>query len=87
MNMATVLVVDDDAHICEVARFALVRDGYTVELAGDGAAALQRLTFPGIDLLVLDVLMPELDGLAVCRRLRVTSRVPVVFLSSRSRTS
>lgn len=79
--MATVLVVDDDAHIREVARFALVREGYVVELANDGLAALDRLTRGGIDLVVLDVLMPELDGLAVCRRLG--GRVPVVVLSSR----
>ena len=81
MSMATILVVDDDAHIREVARFALVREGYTVELASDGEAALARLASRGIDLVVLDVLMPELDGLAVCRRLR--GAVPIVFLSSR----
>jgi two-component system OmpR family response regulator len=81
MNMATILVVDDDAHIREVARFALVREGYAVELAGDGVTALDRLGAGDIDLVVLDVLMPELDGLAVCRRLRGT--IPVVFLSSR----
>ena len=100
MNMATILVVDDDAHIREVARFALVREGYTVELAADGLTALDRLAGRGIDrpphslreccasdvrrtidLVVLDVLMPELDGLAVCRQLRGT--IPIVFLSSR----
>jgi two-component system OmpR family response regulator len=79
--MATVLVVDDDAHIREVARFALARDGHVVEVAGDGTVALERAHRGGIDLVVLDVLMPELDGLAVCRRL--AGRVPIVFLSSR----
>ncbi len=79
--MAQVLVVDDDAHIREVARFALVRAGYTVLLAGDGAAALARIARGGIALVVLDILMPELDGLAVCRQLHGT--VPVVLLSSR----
>jgi two-component system OmpR family response regulator len=81
--MASVLVADDDAHIREVARFALARAGHAVELAHDGEVAHARLERGGIDLLVLDVLMPELDGLALCRRLRVTSRVPIVFLSSR----
>jgi two-component system OmpR family response regulator len=86
--MAQVLVVDDDAHIREVARFALARAGHTVELASDGAAAAERLARGdhrpggGIDLVVLDVLMPELDGLSLCRQLR--GRVPIVFLSSRS---
>ena len=80
--MAAVLVVDDDAHIREVARFALARAGHTVELAGDGAEAAERLARGGIDLVVLDILMPELDGLSLCRQLR--GRVPIVFLSSRT---
>jgi two-component system OmpR family response regulator len=81
--MASVLVVDDDAHIREVARFALARAGHAVELAGDGEVAYTRLARGGIDLVVLDVLMPELDGFALCRRMRATGRVPIVFLSSR----
>jgi two-component system OmpR family response regulator len=80
--MASLLVVDDDAHIREVARFALARAGHAVELAGDGAAAADRLARGGVDLVVLDILMPELDGLSLCRQLR--GRVPIVFLSSRT---
>ena len=79
--MAAVLVVDDDAHIREVARFALAKAGYAVELAADGAAAADRIDRGGLDLVVLDMLMPELDGLTLCRQLR--GRVPIVFLSSR----
>jgi two-component system OmpR family response regulator len=79
--MAAVLVVDDDAHIREVARFALARAGHTVELAGDGAAAAERIARGGLALVVLDILMPELDGLSLCRQLR--GRLPIVFLSSR----
>jgi two-component system OmpR family response regulator len=80
--MTSVLVVDDDAHIREVARFALAKAGFTVELATDGAKALERLeTGPKPDLVVLDILMPELDGLSLCRR--IAGRVPVVILSSR----
>ena len=88
--MATILVVDDDAHIREVARFALARAGHAVELATDGTAALARIEQRVPDLVVLDVLMPELDGLALCRRLRArdgagpASRVPIIFLSSRA---
>ena len=81
--MASVLVVDDDAHIREVARFALARAGHAVELASDGGVALERMLRGGIDLVVLDVLMPELDGFALCRRLRAHGHVPIVFLSSR----
>ena len=79
--MTSVLVVDDDAHIREVARFALAKAGYAVELSTDGAQAFDRIARGGIDLVVLDVLMPELDGLALCRR--IAGRVPIVFLSSR----
>ena len=80
--MAAILVADDDAHIREVARFALVRAGHAVELAVDGVGALARIEAGGIDLVVLDILMPELDGLAVCRR--TAGRTPIVFLSSRA---
>ncbi len=86
--MASILVVDDDAHIREVARFALARAGHAVELATDGAAAYDRVMRGGIELIVLDILMPELDGLALCRRLRAHGTdsarpIPIVFLSSR----
>ena len=80
--MPKVLIVDDDPDIREVVRFALHRDGFATDEAADGAAALQRL--PGVDLIVLDVMMPGMDGLAACRELRRASRVPVLFLSSRS---
>ena len=80
--MPKVLIVDDDPALREVVRFALHRDGFTTDEAADGAAALQRL--PGVDLIVLDVMMPGMDGLAACRELRRASRVPVLFLSSRS---
>ncbi|MBL9019139.1 MAG: response regulator transcription factor [Myxococcales bacterium] len=82
--MASVLIVDDDAHIREVARFALAKAGHAVELAADGAHAYERVLRGGVDLLVLDILMPELDGLALCRRLRAHGRTPIVFLSSRT---
>jgi two-component system OmpR family response regulator len=82
-----ILVVDDDAHIREVVRYALVRDGHTVEEAADGHLALARLAAGGIDLVVLDVLMPELDGWSVCRRLRDAGGPPIIFLSSRGEDS
>ncbi|MBA3464523.1 MAG: response regulator transcription factor [Deltaproteobacteria bacterium] len=81
--MSSVLVCDDDAHIREVARFALAKAGHAVELATDGSIAYDRVGRGGIDLIVLDILMPELDGLALCRRLRAHTRIPIVLLSSR----
>lgn len=82
-EMATILVVDDDAHLREVVQYALQREGHQVILAEDGEAGLKRALDGGIDLMVLDVMMPELDGLEVCRRLRARSSLPVIFLSSR----
>jgi len=83
--MATILVVDDEARIREVIQYALTQDGHAVELAADGEAAWTRVQAGGVDLLVLDVLMPGLDGLSLCRRLRATpdGGPPIVFLSSR----
>ena len=80
----TVLVVDDEANIRDVVQYALEREGFRVITAADGAAALERLRGGGVDLVILDILMPELDGLSVCRRIRQDSAVPVIFLSSRA---
>jgi len=81
--MATILVVDDDAHIREVVQYTLERDGHAVVSAKNGVEALDRASDGAIDLVLLDVLMPELDGLAVCRKLRAQRAVPIIFLSSR----
>lgn len=78
-----VLVVDDDPHLREVVGFALGQAGYAVEEAADGRAALEAFRRRPPALLVLDVMMPELDGLEVCRAVRQQSRVPIIFLSSR----
>ncbi len=78
-----ILVVDDDPSLREVVRYALSRQGYTVSLASDGAKALVAHQADPFDLIVLDIVMPELDGIETCRALRQKSRVPIVFLSSR----
>lgn len=76
-------MVDDDAHIREVVRFALAKAGHEVHEAADGRAALTAFRAGHSDLVVLDILMPEVDGLEVCRELRRDSEVPILFLSSR----
>lgn len=81
--MSQILVVDDDPHIREVVAFALQRAGYVVRQANDGAQALRAVEAVEPDLIVLDIVMPELDGTEVCRTLRKTSKVPIIFLSSR----
>jgi two-component system, OmpR family, response regulator len=78
-----ILIVDDDLHIREVIRVALRKAGMTVNEARDGREALTRFSADRPDLIVLDIGMPELDGLDVCREVRKTSDVPILFLSAR----
>lgn len=78
-----ILVADDDAHIREVIRFALEKAGMRVTLAGNGRETLACFDDTRMDLIVLDINMPELDGLEVCRAVRKSSEVPILFLSSR----
>jgi len=79
-----ILVVDDEARIREVLHYALKKEGFTVTAVADGRAAVEAVEAGGIDLVILDVMLPELDGLEVCRRIRVKDRVPILFLSARS---
>lgn len=81
--MTRILVVDDDPHIRDVLRFALVREGYLVTEAADGRAALAAVERDAPDLIVLDILMPEMDGLEVCRAIRKDAAIPIIFLSSK----
>ncbi|MCL2631772.1 MAG: response regulator transcription factor [Coriobacteriia bacterium] len=78
-----VLVVDDESSITEFVRYNLKKEGYEVDVAADGATALAMATSYSYDLIVLDVMLPNLDGYEVVRRLRATSSVPVLFLSAR----
>ena len=80
-----VLVVDDDAHIRDVVSFTIRRAGFEVLEAGDGREALDIAESGAPDLILLDILMPELEGLDVCRAIRRTSNVPILFLSSKDR--
>ena len=85
---ARILVVGDDEALRNAVRRALRLEGYDVELAGDGAAALTRLLGLTVDLLVLDILMPALDGITVCRRLRESGDdTPVLMLTARDAVS
>ena len=80
---STILVVDDERNIVKLARLYLNRDGYQVEAAYDGAEALEKAKSLRPDLIILDIMMPEMDGLAVCRELRKTSNVPIIILTAR----
>jgi DNA-binding response OmpR family regulator len=80
---ARILLVDDEQAIQTLLSYPLRKDGYEVVSARDGLDALDRFAEGGFDLVVLDVMMPRLDGLEVCRRLRARSQVPIIMLTAR----
>ncbi len=79
----TVLVVDDEKNIVQLARLYLGNEGFRVEEANDGKQALEKARLVNPDLIILDIMMPEMDGLSVCRELRKTSNVPIIILTAR----
>ncbi len=79
----TILLVDDEDSVRAVLAFPLEKDGYTVVQAGDGEEALELFGAQPIDLVVLDIMLPRLDGLEVCKRLRAISTVPIIMLTAR----
>ena len=90
MAIRSILLAEDDPHIRRVSEIALRRDGFDVHLAGDGEEALSRLEAQRFDLIILDGMMPGLDGLDVCRRIKNDPRsahVPVIIMSARSQAS
>ena len=79
----SILVVDDDPHIRDVVRFAFEKTGMVISTAQDGKEALRQFDSSVHELVVLDIGMPEMDGLEVCRQIRKTSDIPILFLSAR----
>ena len=79
----TILVVDDEKNIVQLARLYLNKEGFRVEAAYDGAQALEKAKILRPDLIILDIMMPEMDGLSVCKELRKTSNVPIIILTAR----
>ena len=82
-NSSTILLVDDEDSIQTLLAFPLERDGYRVVQARDGEEALRRFEHEAVDLVILDVMLPRLDGLEVCKRLRSQSDVPIIMLTAR----
>ncbi|KQR71517.1 response regulator transcription factor [Rhizobium sp. Leaf341] len=78
-----ILVVDDEPHIRDVLCFALEREGMTTSTARNGNEAMMAFRRDNVDLVVLDIGMPDMDGLEVCRQIRKTSTLPILFLSAR----
>ncbi len=84
MAKRTVLVVDDEQHIIDLARMYLEQEGFNVEQALDGAEALRKIDDLKPAVIVLDLMLPEIDGWDVCRRTREESDVPIIMLTARS---
>jgi len=82
-DSSTILLVDDEDAVQKLLAYPLERDGFRVIQARDGEEALERFQREHIDLVVLDVMLPKLDGLEVCKRLRTSSAVPIIMLTAR----
>ena len=81
-----ILVVDDDTNICELLRFYLTKEGYQVTTANDGEEGLEKFNQLKPDMVLLDVMMPKMDGLEVCRRIRKLGNTPVMMLTAKGET-
>jgi DNA-binding response OmpR family regulator len=82
-SSSTILLVDDEDSLQKLLAYPLERDGYRVLQARDGEEALARFKAENVDLVVLDIMLPRLDGLEVCKRLRAESSVPIIMLTAR----
>jgi DNA-binding response OmpR family regulator len=83
MKMAKILIIDDEVHIIELARLYLQRDGFQVESATRGQDGLVLVSTTNPDLIILDIMLPDIDGFEVCRQIRAKSKVPILMLSAR----
>jgi DNA-binding response OmpR family regulator len=81
--MTKILIIDDEVNIIELAKLYLEREGFTVEAAQTGSDGLSRCLLLNPSLIILDIMLPDIDGLAVCRQIRAKSRVPILMLSAR----
>ena len=84
--MSRILVVDDEQNICELLTLYLVKEGYTVETAGDGEEAMRKFNAFHPELVLLDIMLPLKDGWAVCREIRQSSNTPIIMLSAKGET-
>lgn len=86
MDKVKILIVDDDKNICELLRLYLEKEGYETELAYDGQQALEKFNACHPKLVLLDVMMPKIDGWETCRRIRAAGDVPVIMLTAKGET-
>ena len=81
-----VLIVDDDTNICELLRLYLEKDGFDTVIANDGEAAVAKFNIDEPDIILLDIMLPKLDGWQVCRTIRKNSDVPIIMLTAKGET-
>lgn len=81
--MAKILIVEDEPRIARFVELELKHEGYEVDIAGDGRTGLEKALQPGVDLVLLDIMLPGLSGIEVCRRVRVESQVPIIMLTAK----
>lgn len=86
MATAKILIADDDSNICELLRMYLEKEDYETVLAGNGEEALSRFEAETPDLILLDVMMPKLDGWQVCREIRKKSECPIIMITAKGET-
>lgn len=86
MQKEKILVVDDDKNICELLRMYLEKEGYTVAMAHNGVDAVNAFGTENPDLVLLDIMLPQLDGWQVCREIRKTSEKPIIMLTAKDET-
>ena len=78
-----ILVVEDDRNICDLIHMYLVKEGFDVRIAGDGGKAIEEFQKQVPDLILLDIMLPVMDGWAVCAKIRETSKVPIIMLTAK----
>lgn len=86
MALGKILVADDDRNIAELLRLYLEKEGYTTELAADGEEAVAKFNADTPDLVLLDIMMPKLDGWQVCREIRKKSNCPIIMITAKGET-
>ena len=86
MANTKILIVDDDVNICELLRLYLVKDGFDAEVITDGITALNTFEAVQPDLILLDIMLPGIDGWQICREIRKTSQVPIIMLTAKGET-
>ncbi len=85
-KVQTILIADDDANICELVRLYLEKEGYETVVCLNGERAMEIFRQGGIDLAILDIMMPKKDGVSVCREIRKESKMPIIMLTAKGET-